>query len=136
MSQRHTIQKDQVYTALVELGNHPTADQVFNLVHERSPSISRATVYRVLRQMTENGQVYRVEMMNGADCFDHNTVPHSHAVCHVCHHVFDLPYVQPMITQFQTLEKSDFLVTGYSLMFEGVCTKCRKETEGIGKRGQ
>ena len=60
MKERRTVQKDMIYTALQELHNHPTAEQVCAHVRRRCPTISRATVYRVLNGMAEKGSVLRI----------------------------------------------------------------------------
>ena len=47
MQERQTKQKQVIYDALTML-NHPTATEVYAWVHERHPTVSRATVFRVL----------------------------------------------------------------------------------------
>ena len=125
MPQRHTKQKEIILTALKELGNHPTADMVYSRVHDVHPRISRATVFRVLRQLSEAGRIGRVAMFDGADCFDHNAVPHFHGRCRVCHQLFDVFCEKPPISSFILSDQCDYEITDYSMMFEGVCPKCR-----------
>ena len=47
MQERQTKQKTIIYDALMTL-DHPTATEVYSYVHEQYPSVSRATVFRVL----------------------------------------------------------------------------------------
>ena len=129
MPQRHTRQKDVIYAALTELGNHPTADMVYEHIHSAHPSISRATVFRVLRQLTENGQIARVSMFDAADCFDHNTVPHCHARCVRCHKIFDIYCEKPPISSFIDRNLSEFEISDYSLLLEGLCADCKQNRE-------
>jgi len=136
MMQRKTIQKAQIYAALTGLSNHPTADQVYDYVHETAPNISRATVNRVLHQMSENGQIRHVSVLNGADCYDHNLMPHSHAVCNCCRRVFDVPYVKQPLETFSLSECGGFLVTDYTLMFSGLCSDCQDQQKENNRNGQ
>ena len=73
MAARNTVQKAIIRDALVGLANHPTADQVYEAVHVTHPSISRATVFRALSKLSDEGVVLRVRINNGADHFDHQT---------------------------------------------------------------
>ena len=47
MMERQTKQKTMIYDTLTKL-DHPTATEVYNDLHVREPSVSRATVFRVL----------------------------------------------------------------------------------------
>lgn len=126
MTQRNTMQKEVIFGALCSLCNHPTADGVYDYIHPRYPNISRATVYRVLNQMVSNGQIKKVSIFNGADCFDHNMTAHSHGRCYRCQRVFDVPYQKPAVESFLSLNSDDFLITDYSLQFDGLCRDCRE----------
>ena len=68
---RNTVQCTLVLNAVNELKNHPTADEVYNLIAKEHPSVSRATVYRNLNKLTEEGQLSRRVIPGGADRFDH-----------------------------------------------------------------
>ena len=129
MAQRHTMQKDVIYAALTELHNHPTADMVYDRVHTEFPKISRATVFRVLRQMAENGQVRKVSIFDGADCFDHNLTEHCHARCSGCHGVFDVFLEKPLVESLLRPDSGDFYVTDYSLELKGFCHDCMRRKQ-------
>lgn len=91
---RNTIQRALVLEAVQSLHNHPTSADVYEVVRERHPNISRATVYRNLGVLANRGEVLRVEVPNGADRYDFLNKPHYHAKCRVCGGVFDIdmPY--------------------------------------------
>ena len=129
MPQRHTMQKEIIYSAFLELHNHPTADVVYEYIHPRYPSISRATVYRVLHQLSENGQIRQVDLFDGADCFDHNLTPHCHARCTGCHRIFDVICEKPPLSSFLISEQDDFSVSDYSVELFGLCSDCRMKAD-------
>ena len=52
---RNTIQRQLVLSAVRQLQNHPTADEVYQKVQKSCPTISRATVYRNLKLLAEEG---------------------------------------------------------------------------------
>ena len=141
MATRNTVQKSIVLQALHELANHPTADAVYDHVHASHPSISKATVYRVLNKMSDEDQILRVRINNGADHFDHQVFPHYHVRCIECGRVDDV--IIPLLSEVeeQAVEASLYLITGCSLQFDGICPACQdagfgKETAGNGAEGE
>ena len=124
MAERRTVQKDMVYAALCELHNHPAAEQVFARVRESCPSVSRATVYRVLNHLAEQGTILRIPVANGADRYDHQTHRHTHVCCDVCGRVDDVYLGGDVLAEVQ--DNGGYELTGYSLLLHGRCGNCRK----------
>ena len=67
---RNTRQRALVLEAVRSLHNHPTSADVYDAVREKHPSISRATVYRNLNVLTEQGEVLHIPVAGGADRYD------------------------------------------------------------------
>ncbi len=126
MAERNTRQKNIIYDTLCRLGNHPTAEGVYDALHERHPAISRATVYRVLNGFAGNGTIQKVSVNNGADHFDHRTHPHYHVCCTRCGRVSDveLPYMGPL--EQSVGDCRGYKITGYSIQFDGLCPECQR----------
>lgn len=125
MQERNTVQKEIIYSALCRMGNHPTADEVYRSVHENHPTISRATVFRVLNKLSENGSIMKVNISNGADHFDHQVFQHYHAHCKCCGKVMDVKLAPILILEENNIEADgQFDITGYSLQFNGLCKNC------------
>ena len=124
---RNTVQKDIIYSALCRLGNHPTADEVFDCVHADYPRISRTTVYRVLNRMAESGKILKVRVSGGADRFDHTTHPHEHIRCVKCGRVCDIETDGIGDLTGRITDTSGFSVTGFSVEFVGLCPECKKQ---------
>lgn len=131
MATRNTVQKSIVLQALNELANHPTADAVYDHVRASHPSISKATVYRVLNKMSDEDQVLRVRINNGADHFDHQVFPHYHVRCIECGRVDDVIIPLLSAVEEQAAKASAYLITGCSLQFDGICPAC--QAAGFGK---
>ncbi len=125
MTTRNTVQKAIVLETLRTLANHPTADAVYDAVHANLPSISKATVYRLLNKAADAGQIGRVRINNGADRFDHQTFPHYHVRCSCCGRVDDV--VIPLIstTEKQAVRASGYIIVRSSIQFDGVCPSCQ-----------
>ena len=123
--ERNTVQKAIVLEALNALANHPTADMVYERVHAAHPSVSKATVYRLLGKMADSGQILRVRINNGADRFDHQTFPHYHVRCTNCGSVDDA--IIPSLSAANDLAARATSYTNItsSLQFDGLCPACQ-----------
>lgn len=128
MPERNTLQKQIVQEKLAELGNHPTADEVVARVQESYPTISRATVYRILNKLADSGEAMRVRINNGADHFDHQVFSHYHVHCNVCGKVADVQMPMEELAKFLR-DTSGYRISGYSLQFDGVCPMCLKNNK-------
>lgn len=123
---RNTIQRTLVLEAVRSLHNHPTSADVYDVVRERHPNISRATVYRNLGVLAQRGDVLRVEVPNGADRYDFHNAPHYHAKCRSCGGVFDIdmPYQADLADRIA--DAHGFRVEGHDIIFGGLCADCSK----------
>ena len=75
MVERQTKQKAIIWEALKGL-DHPTATEVFAFLHEEYPSISRATVFRVLGNFASSGKALELKMAGEDVRYDFNVMPH------------------------------------------------------------
>ena len=125
MPARNTVQRQVIAEELRRLANHPTADEVYEAVHVEHPGIGRATVYRTLGMLADEGQIGRVRINNGADRFDHRTFVHYHVRCTHCGRVDDV--MVPVLDGVDEAAAgaSGYRITGHSLQFDGVCPACQ-----------
>ncbi|MDO4183417.1 MAG: transcriptional repressor [Coriobacteriia bacterium] len=121
---RNTRQKRIIEERLHALGNHPTADQLYVSLQADCPSIGKATVYRTLNMLVDQGRAAKVSTVYGADRFDHRTHSHCHVQCSVCGRVDDVdaPLAPGMIREAEAA--SGYSISGYSLVYTGVCPEC------------
>ena len=106
---RNTIQRALVLEAVRSLHGHPTSADVYEVVRERHPNISRATVYRNLNVLVDRGAVLRVEVPNGADRFDFH---------------IDMPYQHDLAEKVN--DAHGFAIEQHHIIFEGICPECAK----------
>lgn len=81
---RCTVQREQIYSALMASEVHPTADELFRAVQSACPGISLATVYNTLEAFTRAGLARRYAPCsldhNGAYRYDADTTHHAHVM--------------------------------------------------------
>lgn len=122
---RNTVQCALVLEAVNELKNHPTADDVYNLIAKEHPSVSRATVYRNLNKLAEEGQLARRVIPGGADRFDHRSDDHYHVRCLKCDRIFDvdMDYIRDLEKKIN--DAHGFEINGHDVVFTGICPDCK-----------
>ena len=118
---RNTIQKDIILTALREQPCHPTASELYEVIRERYPSISRSTVFRVLAAQADAGEILRLHLDGESDRYDGTTGKHSHICCKKCGRVADVSWMEPGIPE----DTAGYQVTDVSLHYSGLCPDCR-----------
>ncbi len=126
---RQTLQKEVTYNAMINFMGHPTAEEVYESVHEKFPHISKATVYRNLSALEEKGMIKRVPKLgSGSDRYDKNTHPHFHAKCRNCGKIFDVALpLEDVMGKAKVMDDDGFALSSYQLIFEGICTDCRSK---------
>lgn len=124
MNQRNTIQRSLVLEAVKELRCHATADQVYDSILKKHAGISRGTVYRNLNLLSELGEIRKVEVLGGADRYDHLCQAHYHARCIKCGKIIDVE--MDFITDLENKIKGNhgFQFTGHDIVFNGLCPNC------------
>lgn len=129
MQRRNTPQKREIFEAVQTLRTHPTAEELYTHLKEQGSSIGKATVYRVLHQMAEEGQIRMVRLPEGADHFDFQLKPHYHIICTRCQKVDDVFLSEAFAGNDAVSYASDYQVDGYHLVYHGICPNCQKAAE-------
>ncbi len=124
MSKRNTIQRSLVLETIKELKSHLTADEVYDTIVKKYPDISRGTVYRNLNLLSSIGEIRKIEMPSGADCYDYLCHEHYHARCIKCGKVFDIDMEYITNLEKNIKDTSGFEFTGHNIIFKGICIKC------------
>ncbi len=127
MKERNTKQKGLIYEALKTL-DHPTATEVYGHIHAEYPSVSRATVFRVLAGFVAAERAQELKVAGEEVRYDYNVAPHCHVRCSACGKVADI-WSDKLLGLGELIPKEieGFSVEGYGLEFFGRCGACREE---------
>ena len=126
MQERQTKQKQVIYDALKAL-DHPTATEVYGYVHDHYPTVSRATVFRVLGGFASSGRALELKVAGEEIRYDYNVMPHYHAHCLECGRVADVKAKGMPLGGLQVSAEEGFEVNGYSVEFFGRCKGCKEK---------
>ena len=124
-----THQRQVIFETLTAMHDHPSPEAVYDVVKERIPSISLATVYKNLKTFEEHGLVHEVSPHHGSARFETNPSPHHHLVCLRCKAIVDVPAEEIGPVRLKKRAPAGFVIQRYSVEMHGICGDCAKQTE-------
>lgn len=132
-----TRQRQVLLEELRALHAHPTADELFQRVRRRLPSISLGTVYRNLDLLCRGGLARRLESGAGPARYDGDLRPHYHLRCGGCGRLADIDAALVRPPAFPGEGPGGFEITGFDLALTGRCPACRQDnTRGGAAQGE
>lgn len=123
----YSKQREEILEVLNYPGFHLTAEEVFKKVKEIDSTISKGTVYRNLKDLVDEGILWKISMKDGIMRYDYPKEKHNHVICSKCGTVKDFLYEFGTKKIVQSLKEqtnidSDFeTVTVY-----GICDECKE----------
>ena len=79
-----------IYNALLNLKDHPTAENIYKSIHKQNPSISLGTVYKTLETFCNIGLIAKVKSAEDKVRYDIRTDNHNHLYCKRTDRIIDL----------------------------------------------
>lgn len=129
---RATPQRRAVIDALRSTTGHLTAEEVFDLVRERLPTISLKTVYETLHSLVAVGELQELPLGAGPTRFDPTVRPHHHLICLDCHRITDADFDTDTIPIDQ---RQGFTLARIEMIAWGRCPECQDQARAGGRRG-
>jgi Fe2+ or Zn2+ uptake regulation protein len=120
---RLTIQKIKILEYLRSVKTHPTAEIIYEEVKKDIPTISLATVYRNLSQMSSSGDILKLEV-HGEYRFDGHVGKHQHFYCSNCGKIMDVYNKKINDYAIKNMQDSDFVISTVQVLFKGLCKDC------------
>lgn len=127
---RLTPQRELIVEAIAHSGRHMTAEEILDVVRQKTEAVNIATVYRTLDLLVEKGLATRTDLGEGRVVYA--TIrhgPHIHLVCRRCGRVLeaDAALLAPLTTALQ--EQCRFFCDTTHLTLTGLCEACREQLE-------
>lgn len=119
--------REIVFQEVLNAHGHFTAEELTKCCFKRK--VSRATVYRTLRELLEAGIIRETAFGDKHHHFEHiyDEKPHHHAQCLRCHAFIEFPDLKEHEVYTPLLEKQGFQILGHEMHFYGICSKCKDQ---------
>ncbi len=126
MKKRNTIQRSLIFQTMKELKKHITAEELYNIIAKKYDDISRTTVYRNLNLLSNTGEIRKIEIPGGADCYDYLIHKHYHMKCINCGNIFDvkMDFIEDLQDRITDTSGNEFI--DHDIIFKGICSNCNK----------
>jgi Fur family ferric uptake transcriptional regulator len=127
---RDTPQRELILDVFLKREEHISAEQLYDIVKKRDPSIGLATVYRVLKLLTEADLAREIDFGDGVIRYEHsyNHPHHDHLVCRGCGKTVEV--MDSVIEELQKRLAAEFgfELTDHEMYLYGFCSECRKKS--------
>lgn len=106
---------------------HPTAQEVYDQVRLIRPGIGLATVYRILRQFTEQQLIKAWGYGNESTRYDACTLRHDHAFCTECGTLLDVPIAIELPREMleAAAQAAGIAMNAHEVRIYGLCQACQ-----------
>lgn len=100
---------------------HPTADDIYNALKNKYPTMSLTTVYNTLKALSDAGAIEMLKIERENARFDFPKIPHSHFRCRSCGKILDISEL-PDILKY--VPKGSYHIENVEVYFQGLCDEC------------
>jgi Fur family peroxide stress response transcriptional regulator len=113
-----------ILDAIEQNCHHPSAEDIYQELAERHPSLSLSTIYGTLNAFARAGLVRKLPEVDGRLRVDGTTTLHDHAICRACGTIFDVE-PDPNVISSPPLELPGGLaVLDVRIEYDVVCAAC------------
>ena len=104
--------------------NHPTAEEIFTVLSQRIPTLSRMTIYNTLHRFVEVGLVNVISIDGIEQRYDIQLHPHGHFKCDHCGRITNFAINIDALTAG---DLQQFQIKSRNVYFNGLCPMCLKQ---------
>ena len=127
---RATGPRRAVLAALLNGGDHPSAEHLAALVQRTHPDVANSTIYRILEHLEELGVIVHVHLGHGAAIYhlaEHN---HVHLVCRSCGDDLTVPNDVARALSRTIEDATGFRADLAHFSITGTCAVCARVESG------
>jgi Fur family ferric uptake transcriptional regulator len=127
---KRSTPREQIQQVFLAHDGHISADDLFTAVRQKHPSVGRATVYRALQRMVDDGVARKVDFGEGHQRYEaaHGHPRHFHLICSRCRRSSEF-----LSSDVETLLEEVTAARGFDtaqviVQVHGICQDCRTGT--------
>jgi Fur family ferric uptake transcriptional regulator len=132
---RLTQERETVVRAIFEEHEHFDSDQVVTRLTQprrEGGRVSRATIYRTVREMEEAGLIRKVARSNDREVYEHDYgyPQHDHLICEKCGQLVEFRNDEIAEILRSVSDRHGFRMHGHRLEVYGICATCSRPPAG------
>ncbi len=112
-----TPQRLAVAEVVLGCKGHPSAEEIWDKVRRKCPTVSRATVYNTLGLFVKKGLLKQQVLREGSVAFDGEVHAHHHFIDEETGKIYDVPWESLQVKGEKSLR--DFEVREYQVVLRG-----------------
>jgi len=125
----YSKQREQILDIFLRTEQHPTINDLYDLVKKKYPRIGLATVYRTMEVISDAGLARKVDFGGGEKCYEHKYKHqhHDHLVCLQCGRIIEV--MSPGIEKLQErlAKRHKFSAVRHRMEIFGFCSSCNRQ---------
>lgn len=111
----------RVFNYMKDYPEHPTVDDIYQALKPEIPSLSKTTVYNVLKLFITHDLVMLINTDDSLKRYELKLEDHSHFICTSCNKIIDIPLITIPKGQL-----SNYHVSETEVILKGVCRDCQE----------
>lgn len=123
---RITPQRIAIVDYVINTEEHPSADQIYNVVKKKYPMVSLSTVYKTLDLMREKRLVQEIQI-NHETRYDGHIDDHINLICIKCGKIEDVDEDTISSIQSRAARKSKYQIIKSQFELIGYCSNCKDQ---------
>lgn len=125
---RLTPQRVELVRLIAASEGHPSANQFYEKIKLKFPTMSHATVYKTLALLKEMNQVFEIDLREDSHYDGNRPQPHPHLICMKCSKIVDGDFSldQEIIKKLE--EISGYTILRPQVSLYGFCPNCKTES--------
>lgn len=122
---RLTPQRVELVRLIAASEGHPSANQFYENIKQKFPTMSHATVYKTLALLKDINQVFEIDLHGDSHYDGNRPEPHPHLICTKCGKIVDGETFlnQEMIKKLE--QESGFIILRPQVSLYGLCQDCK-----------
>lgn len=125
---RLTPQRLALYEEMQADKSHPSAEELYERIRSKMPTVSLDTIYRTLATFERCGVVTRLQIPGERSRFDADPSPHHHLVCNRCKNIADIHWPDFDVMELPEDVQKWGRVDGRHAEVRGTCRSCMEST--------
>jgi Fur family ferric uptake transcriptional regulator len=125
---KFSVGRKELFEEAMKAHGHFAAEELVKQCRNNQRQISRATIYRGLRELVEAGIIRVTAFGEKHKHYEHvyDEKLHHHARCIRCGSIIEITCFHEEHEYLPLLKEHDFRILGHELHFYGICRDCQK----------